>query len=245
MKIVGISGKKQSGKNTTANILHGIVLKEKGLIKDYNIDANGKLMINTTSSDGAEGWGEFDITRKDAQFLEYAEHNMWPYVKLYSFADTLKWICNKLFDIPEECLWGSEEHKNKKVPYNWEKMPGHITAKTGYGPMTAREFMQYFGTDIMRDIHPNIWLNDTVTRMKKEQPELAIIADVRFTNEADAIKNAGGTVVRLTRRVNKDGHSSENDLDEYEFSETFDNADKTLDDLISDTKALYKGLQEI
>ena len=29
MKIVGISGRKQAGKNTVANILHGITLKRK------------------------------------------------------------------------------------------------------------------------------------------------------------------------------------------------------------------------
>jgi ABC-type polysaccharide/polyol phosphate transport system ATPase subunit len=33
--ILGISGRKQAGKNTTANILHGIVLKEQGFIKDW------------------------------------------------------------------------------------------------------------------------------------------------------------------------------------------------------------------
>ena len=244
MKIIGISGKKQSGKNTMANILHGIVLKERDLIKDYSINAKGGLVINTATADGEEGWGEFDITRKDSGFIEYAEHNMWPYVKLYSFADTLKWICHELFDIPTESLWGSEKSKNKKMSYHWEKMPGHVTDHHGYGPMTAREFMQWFGTDIMRKAHPNIWLNNTIKRIEQEQPKTAIIADVRFKNEADAIKKAGGVVVRLTRRVHKDGHSSENALDKYKFSKIIDNAEGTLDDLISDAKALYKNVQE-
>ena len=93
MRIIGISGRKQSGKNTTANILHGIVLKKYGMIKDYNIGGDGELMVLTTNADGDEGWGAFDTTRNDPAFIEYAEHNMWPHVKLYSFADTLKHIC--------------------------------------------------------------------------------------------------------------------------------------------------------
>ena len=53
MKIVGISGRKQAGKNTVANILHGITLKENGLVKDYNIGADGELMILTEDSSGS------------------------------------------------------------------------------------------------------------------------------------------------------------------------------------------------
>ena len=52
MKVVGISGRKQAGKNTVANILHGLVLKENGLIKDYNIGGDGQLMILTEDSSG-------------------------------------------------------------------------------------------------------------------------------------------------------------------------------------------------
>ena len=82
MNILGISGRKQSGKNTTANILHGIILHQMKNIEDWSIGSDGQLLVLTD-----RGWGEFDITRKDESFAEYAEYNMWPYVKLYSFAD--------------------------------------------------------------------------------------------------------------------------------------------------------------
>ena len=108
-KIIGIAGKKQSGKNTVANILHGLVLKEHGMIMDFNISANGQLLVQTTNANDEEGWGEFDITRKDADFVEYAEHNMWPHIKMYSFADTLKWICKEFFNIPHAQLFGTNE----------------------------------------------------------------------------------------------------------------------------------------
>ena len=108
--ILGISGRKQAGKNTTANILHGIVLKEQGFIKDWNLGSRGQLLI---PSDGGSGWGEFWVERKDEQFVSWADNNMWPYVKLYSFADNLKAICMELFNIPFRCLYGTDEEKNQ------------------------------------------------------------------------------------------------------------------------------------
>ena len=47
MKILGISGRKQAGKNTTANILHGVVLKRLNNIEDWNIGGSGELLVQT------------------------------------------------------------------------------------------------------------------------------------------------------------------------------------------------------
>lgn len=257
--ILGISGRKQAGKNTTANILHGMVLKEIGAVQDWNIGGNGELMIEL-----ADGWGEFDVSRKDKPFVEYAEYNMWPYVKLYSFADSLKWICTELFDIPYECVWGTNEQKNRVQEHLlWENMPGvidpdlydscsknhHGTAlkefvKSFYphdpGPMTAREFMQFLGTDIMRKMYEPIWVNACIKKIKREQSQLAIIADVRFPNEAKAIEDAGGTMLRLTRKIySEDVHSSETALDKYPFSIIIDNGDEGIDYLTAEVKQFY------
>ena len=269
--ILGISGRKQAGKNTTANILHGMILKEQGFVSDWSIGANGQLMID---SPDADGWGEFDVTRQDEQFTEWAEHNMWPYVKIYSFADHLKWICIKLFDIPFECCFGTDEQKNQVQEHLlWENMPGIVTDEVaeeewGYlrleydskemqealskinltchaaGPMTAREFMQFFGTDIMRKMYEPIWVNSCIKKIQREQSALAIIADVRFPNEAKAIEQAGGKVVRLTREVHEDNHSSEVALDDYPFTDYIDNKIESIDVLMVKVKQFYRSLKE-
>ena len=57
MRLIGIAGKKQSGKNTVANILHGIVLKEQGMISEYTISPDGQLLIKT---DEILEWAETD-----------------------------------------------------------------------------------------------------------------------------------------------------------------------------------------
>lgn len=104
------------------------------------------------------------------------------------------------------------------------------------GFMTAREFMQFFGSNIMRRIYGPIWINSTIKQIKKDQPNLAVIVDVRFPNEVDAIQKAGGKVIRLTRTpFSDDKHESEIALDKdrfdwNKFDHILDNEKMTVDD---------------
>lgn len=56
-----------------------------------------------------------------------------------------------------------------------------------------------------------------------------IITDVRFKNEAKAIKDRGGIVIRINRdslNIKENSHQSEIDLDDYEFDYTiYNNSD--------------------
>ena len=67
----------------------------------------------------------------------------------------------------------------------------------------------------------------------REQPSLAIIADCRFPNEVDAIKNVGGIVIKLTRNPYNSDHASEIalDPDRYDqsiFDFTIENGNTTI-----------------
>lgn len=233
-KILGISGRKQSGKNTFANYVNGVILKDSGMIQDFYIDDNGSLVIQTTNHNGKLGYGVLDVNRKDLTFLEYAETSLWPYVKVYSFADYLKEICIHLFDFKYEQVYGTDDQKNTKTSLMWEDMPGIETINNNKtGQMTGREFMQFFGTEVIRKIKDSAWTDYTLKKIIAEDSELAIIADVRFPNEVKAIKNFGGSVVRLTRDVFSSDHMCETALDKEsfdwnKFDFVIDNKDKTI-----------------
>jgi hypothetical protein len=264
--IVGISGKKGSGKNVACNIIHGIILKKYDMIKDWNIGPSGQLYILTTNSQGEEGWGEFLVDRKDGEFVNWAENNMWPYVKLYGFADDIKDICGRLFSIPARCIYGTDKDKNEIQNHLlWENMPGVVCKpnwiscgdaehgdvnpkKIGLteresGPMTAREFMQFFATEIMRRIWPPIWINACVNKILLEGSETALICDVRFPDEVKAIEDAGGVVIRLTRDVHQDVHQSETALDNHVFNHVVNNHNRSLDDFVVDITKMFRSLQ--
>lgn len=99
----------------------------------------------------------------------------------------------------------------------------------------VRRFLQRLGTDAIRAIDPDFWVR---TGMEKAQMHRTgepmfengyasastgreaypvVITDVRFANEARAIKAAGGILVRVERPGSDDGdtHASEVELDTY------------------------------
>lgn len=78
--------------------------------------------------------------------------------------------------------------------------------------ITPRQMMQTVGTEWGRQmVHPDLWLRSLFARIP---PQGAIISDVRFPNEAEAILDRGGIVFRVNRSnlVTFDGHASENPL---------------------------------
>ena len=230
--ILGFSGVKQSGKTTCCKFLHGYQLRLHDVVEKFLMDEEGNLIVNAIQIDEngkeVEGLGFLDIERKDVDFVEYASRSIWPYARAFSFADPLKIISIQLFGLTEEQCYGTDEEKNTPVDIKWEDLPRAGMKK---GNLTAREFLQYFGTDICRKIKPNIWVENCINRMLESGTELAIVPDVRFPNEADAIKQAGGKVIRLTRSPHDDQHESETALDDYEgFDHVLDNANSSLDE---------------
>lgn len=81
--------------------------------------------------------------------------------------------------------------------------------------VTARQMMQTLGTEWGRQmVHPELWLRSLAARM----PEAgAVVCDVRFDNEAEAIRKLGGRVIRLSRpgAGRGDEHASERPISDH------------------------------
>ena len=229
--ILGISGAKQSGKTTCANFLHGYQMRLHDVIEKFLMNEKGEIVVNTMSlnekGEEVESLGVIDVFRRDFDFSLYATQNIWPFVQAFSFADPLKAICVNLFGLSHSQCYGSDDDKNSPVNIKWEHVPG-VKDKKGY--LTAREFMQVFGTDICRCIKPDIWTKSCIDRIYESGTELAIVSDCRFPNEVEAVQQAGGKVIRLTRNPFDDKHVSEKALDDYEgFDYVMDNASMDVD----------------
>lgn len=108
---------------------------------------------------------------------------------------------------------------------------------------SVRQFLQELGTDACRtNLHPNVWVNAlmadyipvwTTDEGKhdpiKEFPNW-IVTDVRFPNEAEAIKKAGGKIIRIERPGFKalNQHLSEISLDRWDFDYKIINGSDTV-----------------
>lgn len=231
--IIGLSGAKQSGKTTSTNFLYGYQLRVNEIIEKFLMNSEtGELLVNAKTinekGEEEEGLGVLDIERRDSDFVDYASQSIWPYVRSFGFADPLKIISIQLFGLLEEQCYGTNDQKNTPINIKWEDLPVS-SDKTGF--ITAREFLQYFGTEVCRKIKPNIWVDSCINRINQSGTELAIVSDVRFPNEVDAIQKAGGKVIRLTRKPYEDIHDSEISLDDYEgFDYVLENQDLSIDE---------------
>lgn len=82
------------------------------------------------------------------------------------------------------------------------------------GGMTVRELLQKLGNSVRNNIDPNFWVNALLKNYTPNQ--LWIIDDVRYLNEAQAIKLLGGHLIRLNiPTIREDEHISETQLDDY------------------------------
>lgn len=140
---------------------------------------------------------------------------------IYNFADPLKTdICMNILGMSYEQCYGDDNDKNTNTGLIWQGKD-----------LTAREVMQFVGTDIFRQMKHDVWAGATIEKIKSQKPDIAVIADCRFPNEVQAVKNAGGIVIKLTRNPFNSTHASETALDE-------NNYDKSNFDLVIDNEKL-------
>ena len=131
-----------------------------------------------------------------------------PEYKIKNFADKLKVITSFLTNKELKNMY-SEEGKNEYLP-EWE--------------MTVGEFQQKLGTEGMRNsIHKDGWVIALLSEYNKNKDNW-VIADVRFPNEAQAIQNKNGILIKImgdpanARKNSKRNHLHESEiaLDKWE-----------------------------
>lgn len=128
----------------------------------------------------------------------------WLNFAVVHFADPLKLAAQRMFGFTDAQLY-TGAGKNS-LDLRWGVTPRDVLQRLGVG---AREI---FGEDF--------W----VKRLLMDLPPQVVVADVRFPNEAQAIKDRGGRVIRIERgpRVPAD-HISETALDDWAFDAVIEN----------------------
>ena len=216
--IVGIKGRKGSGKDTVASMIHYI-------------------MGAGTTQATYDGWEKYDKSEKNE--LD---------VPTRHFADKIKDDLSFIFGINRECF-DNNDYKDKKYYHigngsfislkdKTENILPEITLedlkqntlnkwRESYNNnciIKLRTLMQYYGTELIRhNIGSQVWVYGLIQTAIKDKNyySYAIIADVRYQNEANAIYNVGGKVVHVFKTDNtKIEHSSEDikcDSRDYEL----------------------------
>jgi hypothetical protein len=228
MAILAINGYSNSGKDTVGIIIQYLLSNSVG---------------NTTVEEAVTNYNDHEW------WLE--ENSEW---EIRKFAGKLKDIASHLTGIDIEDFEDQEFKKTLLGP-EWgtiednplNSIPVFEDVKFNR-LMSVRDFLQKLGTDAMRKgLHDNVWVNALMADYKPvdynddEQPSLPnwIITDCRFPNEAQAVKDKGGIVIRIDRPGVKpiNDHPSETGLDNWKFDYKIAN--------VSDIYALKETVQVI
>jgi hypothetical protein len=146
----------------------------------------------------------------------------------HAFADNLKACASIVLGEPVE-YFELEFFKNSFTAIPISNQEGE--------PMTNREFLQILGTEIGRNIDKDIWVKSLFREYNKDLDW--IIPDVRFVNEAEAIKSRGGILIKVERDTGyTDNHASEHALDNYTNFDYVIQNNGTIEELISKVKEI-------
>jgi hypothetical protein len=105
-------------------------------------------------------------------------------------------------------------------------------------PPLMRALMQNYGTDVRRKDNDNYWVEQWLHDGKNLDHIVA--DDVRFHNEADAVKGQGGILIRLTRPDILTGGTHSSETEQLEIV-----ADHTIECEPGDHGKLFQALDKI
>ena len=100
-------------------------------------------------------------------------------------------------------------------------------------PPLMRALMQNYGTDVRRKDDPNYWVKQWEYAYADLHPTDVVVDDVRFLNEAEAIRKMGGKIIRIVRSDIQNGgsHVSETEQDQIVPDYTIEVAEGDLEGL--------------
>ena len=154
------------------------------------------------------------------------------------FADALKQSFARLFipdiSVEEAVMWCDElktEESGSLVSLTWGRLDDHYTKTSITHQITGRQALQRHGTESHRDVFgEDFWVDallpiDRISGeedgwamnfrgpLSAEPPEICVITDCRFENEAERIRALGGKIWTVARsKLTLDPHISETPL---------------------------------
>lgn len=185
------------------------------------------------ASDLIVGLGHRKRVGKDtyAEMLETALEDRGYGVYKIAFAHEMKRVAQELFG-----MFGLREAHHYEVNPNHREHPLEKIGKT------PRQVWIEFG-NAMRGIYHDIWVEqvrdciETCSLLIPGKPKAFIITDVRYPNEAEAIKSWGGTLVRINRdKAPFSNDVADNALNGFQGWDWVVENNATLHDLHSEAK---------
>jgi len=183
--------------------------------------------------------GKDTFAKMLAEELNKLQH---PAYVLIAYANEMKLRIQKDFDLSYDQLWGDKKEINDlryaKRGQGYSSNPGDY--------WTPREIMQAYG-EFYRSIDYDFWVKNLFRVIEDKEYTNVIITDVRHINEADAVKEHGGFLIKIIRenKMTPHGanHISETALNDYKGYDFTIINNFSLDELKISTQGLVTFLK--
>lgn len=136
------------------------------------------------------------VIAMDFEAPEFSETLISNYVQV-GFADPLKHICIPLCGLPYYVLLGIDATCRAER----ERPICEINSNFWHSSMSGRQILECVGTECFRSLDDQIWVKLAQRRILGYMKMLhsVVVSDVRFKNEAEMIRNLGGSILVLAR----------------------------------------------
>lgn len=153
-----------------------------------------------------------------------------------AFADKIRKVLYSMNpDLPFDAGWGPNSTRLQVVVdlYGWDEVKQSTE---------VRRLLQALGVSMREQVGENVWINAALSDVKKNKNY--VITDVRFPNEAYAIRDLGGKIWRVQRPgvspVNH--HVSETAMDGFLYDGVLHNTPGDIEGFEKQLKELLRDL---
>ena len=240
--LVGIVGRIGSGKDTIADMMNEMSIKDSPVVK---LSLCERIFTGSL--------GRMCVGKDDVHHVQTGRF------KVIKFADKLKDVVCLLVGCTREQM---EDRVFKEKPlggwwFVYTDAGGNIISERDYLKLDAcgrssytrkdlsiRSLMQVIGTECFRvKVHPDTWVMLTMDEVKRTNGDV-IITDVRFPNEMDIIKANGGIIIKVSRNMGQvSNHESELYIDSCDCHDYFIDNNGSIDDLRWKVRKIYDSVK--
>lgn len=232
--IIGVEGLKRSGKSTFGQGLTDIGWRPMAFA-----DALRRELLSVNPVVVPEGpWRRASDVESPTQSVEFLRLcSAFARALDHLHLDSSDWntVIKAVRDLDPIIAPGGERLTGIVAAMGWEK------AKDTYPEV--RRLMQRYGTESVRENYgDSIWYDITLAEASESDTPI-VITDVRFPNEALAIRAAGGVLVKVRKpgiEVGDDPHPSEASFEDLPFDVEVIN-DSTIESLHEKARAIASG----
>lgn len=235
--LIALTGRKRSGKDTVGQFLQTAGFERVAFgdpVKRILADLNPYV-------DGARISGSFAESRETFGLLNSMLGAIPRHTSVHS--PTVDDAAQAL-DILDPFVTGTERLGTllREAGGDWEKLKDE---ENDPRHREIRRLQQALGTEVGRETLPgSVWADTGMAKVARHRRDLAsvVITDCRYDDEAEAVRAAGGKVVRIVRPSlpePADSHTSESGVSEHLVDREIVN-DGTLDDLRAASEELAR-----